>query len=201
MIKIIDNLLPVGYIDAIEKLCYSEDMAWSYSSNSVYHLADNNLWDKQFSHVLFVNNKSASKHYNFFMPVMFALEHALGFKIKQLMRLKINLLTTVPDANTIFVPHIDAGDIEPYYSAVFYINNSDGDTIIYENAIHDRSVLGDINHYQEYLENKKKSEKFVVKQRVEYKKNRVVVFDGGYLHEAKWPERHKERIILNMVFR
>lgn len=202
MIKIIDDLLPESYINAIEKLCYSRDMEWVYVNETVYGSADtkSDLWEKQFVHTIFHDGVPKSKHYNFFMPVMFLLEEKLQYKIKSLLRLKINLLTTIPTDNSLFLPHIDLGDVEPYLSAVFYLNDSDGDTIIYENKIDDRSIL-QREDYQTYLERRKRTEKFVVKERVKFKKNRVVIFDGGYMHEAKWPTEHKDRFVLNMVFR
>lgn len=202
MIKIIDNFLPQRYIDEIERICYSQDMTWTYCSDTIYTTPDkNNIWDKQLSHVLFLDGKSTSEHYKFFMPILFLLEKELGFQIKQLLRLKINLTTTIPDSNLLFLPHIDSGDIEPYLAAILYINDSDGDTVIYENSISDRSILGDDRQYQEYLENRKKTEKFVVKERIEFKRNRIAIFDGSHLHEAKWPTKHKDRIVLNIVFR
>lgn len=201
MIKVVDDFLPQGYIDAIETLCYSKEMSWSYVNETVYGNPDNtNVWEKQFSHSLFFEGKIASEHYKFFMPVMFLLEKEINYKVKSLLRLKLNLLTTVPDSNSIFVPHIDSGDIEPYLSAVLHINNSDGDTIIYENAIEDRSILNREDYFT-YLENRKRNEKFVIKEQVEFRKNRIIIFDGSYLHEAKWPERHKDRLVLNIVFR
>jgi len=201
MIKIIDNFLPSSYINAIENLCYSEEMTWSYINNTVYgNSSSDNIWEKQFTHSLFYNGKPSSDHYKFFMPVMFLLEKEINYSIKSLLRLKINLLTTVPDSDLLFVPHIDAGDIEPYLSAILYLNDSDGDTIIYENNIKDRSIL-EREDYHTYLEKRKKTEDFVIKERIEFKKNRIVVFDGSYLHEAKWPENHKDRLVLNIVFR
>lgn len=202
MIKIIDNLLPESYINEIERICYSQKMAWTYCNETIYTSPDkNDLWNKQLAHVLFLDGESKSEHYKFFAPLLFILEEKMDYKIKELMRLKINLVTTIPDSNLLFLPHIDFGDEKPYLSAVFYINHSDGDTIVYENSIPDRSILGDNDHYQEYLENKKRTEEFVIKQRIEYKRNRIAIFDGSYLHEAKWPMYHKDRIVLNIVFR
>lgn len=202
MIKVIDDLLPASYIDAIEKLCYSRDMQWTYVNETVYGVdpAGSDIWEKQFVHTLFHDGSSTSKHYNFFMPVMFILEEKIQYKIKSLLRVKINLLTTIPENNTLFLPHIDIGDPDPYLSAVLHLNDSDGDTVVYENKIEDRSVLLH-QDYQSYLENRKRTEKFVVKERIEFKKNRVVVFDGGHMHEAKWPTQHKDRFVLNMVFK
>jgi hypothetical protein len=200
MIKIIDNFLPDSYIDAIESLCCNTEMNWNYYPDTVYNSPVENIWNKQFTHTLFVNGNPVSTHATFFMPVMFLLEKEINYKIKNLMRLKINLTTTVPDSKLNFAPHIDAGIAESYLSAVLYINNSDGDTIIYENSISDRSTIGTDEQYKDYLENRKNTEKFVIKQRVEYKRNRLVIFDGSYLHEGEMPTSHKERIVLNAVF-
>ena len=203
MIKIIDDFLPINYINAIEELCYRRDFPWIYCNETVYEtrLLNENLWEKQFVHQLFNDGIPTSEHYKFFMPIMFLLEQQLNCNIKQLMRLKINLLTTIPEDHVLFLPHIDSGDKEEYLSAILYINDSDGDTIIYENNVLDRSFVEKENGYQNYLEQRMANDVWKIKKQVEYKKNRLVVFDGSHFHEARWPTKHKDRIVLNIVFK
>jgi len=69
--------------------------------------------------------------------------------------------------------HVDSQ--EPHTVCIYYVNNSDGDTII----------LGDNGNLE----------------RVAPKANRLIVFNGRYLHTGHSPSRHKNRILINANFR
>jgi len=64
----------------------------------------------------------------------------------------------------------------PNVATVYYVNDTDGDTIIYG---------------QDRLE---------IKERVSPKANRLVIFDGDILHTGCSPIKHKTRILLNSNF-
>ena len=72
-------------------------------------------------------------------------------------------------------PHIDI-DRRKHLVALYYVCDSDGDTIIY----HERS----------------KAETFTIKQRVTPKQGRMVIFDGGLYHTAEQP-LHSTRCVVN----
>ena len=64
-------------------------------------------------------------------------------------------------------PHADFP--YPNTAAVFYVNESDGDTILYGDEV----------------------------SRVSPKGNRLVLFDGSILHTGCSPTKHKNRILIN----
>ena len=66
--------------------------------------------------------------------------------------------------------------IDNHYVVLYYVLDSDGDTIIY-------------NEQEE-------SETYTIKERVTPKQGRVVIFDGRFYHTAEQP-RHNTRCILN----
>ena len=65
----------------------------------------------------------------------------------------------------------------PNTATIYYVNDTDGDTIIYG---------------QDRLE---------IKERVSPKANRLVIFDGDISHTGCSPTQHKTRILLNSNFR
>ena len=79
--------------------------------------------------------------------------------------------------------HIDINDI-PHYSCVFYINESDGNTVIYN----EKSETNDFDP---------KDLNLTVKCEVEPVPNRLVIFDGQYVHSGHSPVNNKRRIIIN----
>lgn len=71
--------------------------------------------------------------------------------------------------------HVDSK--EPHTVCIYYVNDTDGDTII----------LGDKNDHD------------IV--RVKPKKNRLITFDGRHQHTGHSPKEHKNRILINANFK
>ena len=80
---------------------------------------------------------------------------------------------------TVDTPHIDLDDNESFIVALYYVCDSDGDTIIY-------------NERKEQPEGQ-----YTIKQKVTPKKGRIVIFDGCLYHTAEQPVLKNTRCIVN----
>ena len=80
-------------------------------------------------------------------------------------------------------PHID-NKFWNSYSMIYYVNDSDGDTIIFNETSDE--------------EKKKKPEKLTINERIPPKKNRAVLFRGNYFHTSTNPIDNEKRIVLNV---
>jgi hypothetical protein len=69
----------------------------------------------------------------------------------------------------------------PNTASIFYVNESDGDTIFYNVKPTDVANYKDLKEYD----------------RVSPKANRLVLFDGDLLHTGCSPTKHKNRILIN----
>ena len=69
----------------------------------------------------------------------------------------------------------------PNKASVLYVNESDGDTILYNVKRTDVATYKDLKEYD----------------RVSPKTNRLVIFDGDLLHTGCSPTKHKNRILIN----
>ena len=72
-------------------------------------------------------------------------------------------------------PHIDILDRNNFFVVLYYVCDSDGDTIIYNET--------------------KESDQYTIKQRVTPKKGRVVIFDGILMHTAEQPLNNTRCIV------
>jgi hypothetical protein len=72
-------------------------------------------------------------------------------------------------------PHIDINDRDDFFVVLYYVCDSDGDTIIYNET--------------------KESDQYTIKQRVTPKKGRVVIFDGKLMHTAEQPLNNTRCIV------
>lgn len=87
------------------------------------------------------------------------------------------------------LPHIDSW--YPHWVAIYYVNDSDGDTYIF-NEIND--------NYDSGIEDVKLIEKnkFTIKKRITPKKGKVLLFEGKYYHTSSWPKKNKYRTVINI---
>lgn len=94
----------------------------------------------------------------------------------RIFRAKANLQTQFTGNNkyTHNTPHVDMIDM-PHYVLIYYVNNSDGDTILFEN---DESIIA----------------------KVSPKKGRYLLFNGSTLHAGSNPVNSDYRIIINYNF-
>ena len=103
------------------------------------------------------------------------------------MRRKLSLKHN-QDVSTSYYPifpkikKFDYDNEEEHLAAVYYVNDSDGDTIIYN----------EIKTYQ--------NNKLSTRVRVSPKKGRMVLFNGMHLHTSEYPYTNDMRAIINFNF-
>ena len=191
MIKVIDNFLTKSYHQELLELMNSWDFPWYFNSNISYESGkapgntQQRLYETGFSHV-FWDYRTGGLRESQFAWLWKAGLHQIKDAVNQ------ETIVRSRGDMTMFVhkpfehdPHIDF----PFtnISTILYINDSSGDTIFYKQKV---------NEYKEIANVKKLDEK----ERVTPKANRLVVFEGDYVHTGSSPHEHKNRIIINSNF-
>lgn len=110
--------------------------------------------------------------------IFLKIQHEFDFNPYDLIRARFDMTVCAP-AGTMHTPHKDFDNI-PHLSGIIYLNESDGDTVIFN-----ETEYGD-----EYTE----------KIRISPKKNRLILFDGKYVHTGHSPSYHNNRILLNFNY-
>ena len=194
-IVVIDNIVSTEKADAWEKHVTNNNFAWYLlrdidpskilDKNNHRTAYDNNTINTaQFTHDLYNENDDGSYQYQYAKELID--ECCKKFEIvPYYFRLKFNLLTnnylmTKDKYNT---PHIDNKYVNSY-SMIYYVNDSDGDTIIFNETCNDETM--------------NRPDKLTIKQRIEPKKNRAVLFRGNYFHTSSNPMNNETRIVLNV---
>jgi hypothetical protein len=101
-----------------------------------------------------------------------------NFKVLDFFRTRVNL-TPLSKDNRPLTPHVDLRNKYKHYILLIFLNDSDGDTIMY-----DLKVDGNI-HKQEELK---------IMKRLSPKAGRAVLFDGDYFHAWEHPKDHDYRL-------
>lgn len=193
MVQIIDKLLPQGYVDQIEQDLNRMQFDWHYISDVTNRDYGNN---SGFVHVAHDLGKEPSPWYPFIKPIIYSIEEATGHKISTLLRIRVGLLmkTAEPeyDYNT---PHVDF--LMPHYTACYYVNDTDGDTVIFDQHLQDMQT-NEITE-QVVLDYVDKTD-FTINARCSPKRGQVCVFDGLNFHASSKPKYNEKRMVITINY-
>jgi len=172
-IIIMDDVFPKWFQDHLEKLC--KEMEWTY----VDILGMNDSGPENYlsrltidlNYNIFNDYKNITEIVNDALTIDVIPKMVPTCQIKCLVRMRFNGILQGFDLN----PHID-NDNSNIWVFVYYINESDGDTIFYD---HDHST--EI-------------------ARCEFKKGRAVIFPADIYHKAEAPKNSKLRLTLGVTY-
>ena len=182
MIRVIDNFVNAAYYEEIEKGIL-ENFEWSW--NSGISLINSNKFG--FAHGLFDAGKSYSRFYEFLLPIFIQAKAETAAKV--LLRARGDM-TIISGEQITYEPHIDMPEQKEHINMIFYVGNSDGDTIIYKEKFFSQTPYVDPELPKTLTE----------EQRISPKANRLIIFNGEHWHTGQSPKEHSRRVILNLNF-
>ncbi|MBI1395898.1 MAG: hypothetical protein GC151_07945 [Betaproteobacteria bacterium] len=185
-ILVIDHAVPTNVQDNIRNIALGDKINWYRQTRATYAdgqapafpVTPNAVDAQQFTHSVFDMSQGASPAFASLLPVVTAIPHTL----KQLIRIKMNLsvYTQLDDPNAHGMPHVDFSERkEPLLTAIYYVNDATGDTIIFDQKMGDKGPL-------------------TIRQRISPRKGRLVVFNGDLLHAGNTPRTNAPRVNVNI---
>lgn len=188
-ILVFDDAFDKKIVDSLEKLLLGNEFPWFFNLQSVYgefpydpsihpKIPNNCKESYQFTHSFFDSNQGASVMFEKIQQLLIKFP----VKVDSVFRIKANLKTYVKEMEDSFcLPHVDFSDVKNLITAIYYVNDATGDTIIYNEKI---GNIGDLT----------------AKQTISPKKGRLIVFDGAYYHAGNSPKDDNPRVIINFNF-
>ncbi len=192
--KIIDDVISLSIQDELEKNILNPNFPWGHmfssdlgnEANDDYiflkrkEFQNNEIIDPgQFYHNILINQQPGH-FFSWFTPIL----EAIKFEGMHILRMKMNF--NYPyfgnKESTHGIPHVDLPNEKDYITAIYYVTDADGDTILFNEK----------NGYQGPL---------TIKERVSPKKGRIVLFDGDTLHAACPSISNRPRIVVNINIR
>lgn len=202
-ITVIDNLIPEDFQQEIEESLFSKDFSWRYQKKiwgrdeneitpfwRLSAIENPNVIDGNgFAHLFCEDGNVMSDYLPLAANVLYFLEKKLEIKIAEVMRIRARLTTQCPNCNfnTYSAPHFDYWDVSDYYTLVYYVNDSDGDTFLFEETM-------------DVLQEKKIINPKIIK-RISPKKGSGVFFGGNTYHAGNYPINFPVRAIINYDFK
>jgi hypothetical protein len=191
-IKIIDKIIPTGYSDAIEEDLLRRDFPWYYINDVTMPGYGSNAG---LAHVAYDHGYPPSEWYPFIKPLVYSITEVLGQPLKELFRIRVGFLSKFNDPGYNYnTPHVDF--LWPHYTACYYVNNSDGDTILFDQQLEEVGMSINESTINEYTDRTT----FTEVARATPKKGRVCIFNGQRFHASTKPKDHDRRLVITVNF-
>jgi hypothetical protein len=195
--KVYNDLISKNYQDELEDLIGS--MPWYFRpkianfSNSVDgndNFKDPNVTDAPaFTHTFISKGIVHSEFFSNFAPILSAFEERENVRIDKIIRVRGRLTTPIPGhtLEKYNPPHVDLMSETPFKTLVYYVYDSDGDTIFFDKFY---------EHGQRRVKNIDLRNVFQHTP----KKGHAVYFDGWQYHAGNTPVNYNSRCIINFDF-
>ena len=167
------NVLGPNFLKLTQQQLAGPSVNWYYMDTTALPTEQGDYMGS-LSHLIFKDDSGpVSSLFDTAFAVLCAALDAEGQQLSQLYRIRLGMITRTPYRVT-HDPHIDDG--RPHRTGLFYVIDSDGDTLIYN----ERS----------------ESAKYTVQESVAPVVNSWHTFDGAHFHSSQSPIKHDKRIVL-----
>jgi hypothetical protein len=154
----------------------SADAGYSGFSNTVFHVDDPGVAPSPMTALL--------------LPLLFTFCDKAQRPYNRLLRIRLGLYPRTMVEADYHHPHVDF--YQPHHNALYYVNDADGDSIIFNETFEDVS--------QALLPAYTAERKFTVAKRIAPKKGKMIGFDGARYHASMHPMQASHRIVIAFSF-
>jgi hypothetical protein len=183
--EIYDNIVPEFYQEILKKEIFSPNFPWYYNPTNVpaneNAVAEPGIdYPDQFTHPVIWENMSPDREaFNIINPILLFFQKETGTTINNIARIKLNLLNQHPYPPT-NPAHTDNTNTD-VKTLLYYVNDSDGDTVLYNQVWGDDLPLTEC-------------------KRITPKQGRLILFNATRWHASTNPVNTKARSIININF-
>lgn len=188
---IIDDIIPQSLFNKIENVLTDFNLQSWYMVPTT--ATDKNIKEKtnnlnySFAQWLFNDNRPQSQFHEVAHDGILTALDKFGIEYSEYYRTRLNLFMPQTE-NIIHGVHIDR--VHPHHSMIIYMNDSDGDTYLYEE--HEQWMKHELNVPEH--------KNLTVAARIKPKRNRAVLFCGNRYHSSSAPIESDYRMTLNTNF-
>jgi hypothetical protein len=189
----LENAIPKPYQDQVEEELGSNRMLWTLAEEVARSASGFATGYPGFGHLAYLADPEepiVSPMSSLLLPILFVFCEKANIPYNALIRIRVGLFTrTITDAKH-HNPHVDYG--EPHRTAVYYVNDCDGDTFIFDETFDDVSVE-DSGRYAN-------ANRFTLNRSIPPKKGKMICFDGRHYHASSYPAKATKRIAITYNF-
>jgi hypothetical protein len=176
--RVVDQAAP-GFAE-LQSRILEPGFPWHYARATREDDGEENPWLRGWVHMVYDHGKWYSHDGEFILKQIVAMMGAVAEPIVNIYRIRI-VLNTITDRPYLSGAHVDF--VWPHKTALLYINDADGDTVIYEELCESG-----------------RPQTFTVAEQIAPAANRLVLFDGQRFHTGTTPTRTARRVVLNVNY-
>jgi hypothetical protein len=189
--QIYDNVLTSQTFQRIRDVVFSENFPWFYINTAYKQESEASLFGYSYFHNAMMNGKPNSPIGEMFELAVTSMLDAANENIDYIHRIRVGMIT-VTNHEVIHPAHVDFDF--PHKTGLFYLNNCDGDTLMYNERYDPSLKSSSFEQYQNLKNN------FTIEDRVTPRANRLVCFDGFQYHSSSTPKTVDRRIVINFNY-
>ena len=204
---IIDDVVTEEVQDRLYSVMTGQKMPWKFirttSVGAPEWYLDNDPKCKdmgQFTTQIYddMNQDVGHPYPDFFLTPIMEAEQLLDITVQSIYRVKGNMLwKTTFKKDCYNIPHVDWPKVSDdenydYLSAIYYLSDGDGDTILFKQNFDKLSSPTSIDDIEKNLE---------IEERIEPKKGRLLVFNSNRWHSSCNPKKSSYRWVINYIFK
>jgi hypothetical protein len=188
------NAIPKAYQDQVESELASSRMLWNFHEEVAHSGSAFKITYPGFSHIAYLARDEGgpliSPMSSLLLPILFVFCEKAKIQYNALLRIRVGLFTRMPSDAKHHNPHVDF--VQPHLTAVYYVNDSDGDTYIFDQTVDQVSIEKSASYANE--------DKFTVLGCVPPKRGKMTCFDGRHYHASSSPTKSNKRIAITYNF-
>lgn len=193
-IKIFDNILDQTSFTELYDYVNSNEFPWFYTSTAWNNTDSENLFDYSWSHSIMNNSilYDTPIAKAIFPKILSCLINS-KVNFNEILRIRLGLFTPQKEHH-VNLPHVDS--YMNHNVGLLYLTDCDAATILYKEKYDSAcEQYGPLDYYNVVL-----NKQVTVDNKIESRKNRLLMFDGMQYHSSSIPTNIKKRISINFNF-
>lgn len=195
-IKVLESFIPKSYQNELETAINSTIFKWNFHDKIAIEYGEvdynnpNIINPIGLSHTFIEEGQPVSDYWNLVKPILLFLEYHENFEIQRVLRVRARrtLQDTRVNQSMYNPPHVDLPHAAPYKTLIYYVHDSDGDTVFFDEVYtpnpNGAPLRGDVKECFRYNPIK----------------GNGILFNGHRYHSGNNPINNLYRTIINFDF-
>jgi hypothetical protein len=187
-IEVVDDFLSPRYFTRIKNVIMSDNQPWHFNGNISTKNQTKDVRSYGFhNHIVKERNMLVEEATSYLLSGL--IHQAQDYCDRDnILRCRLDMVTRSSTEKYQHEPHVDFTPYKPnLISTIFYIMDSDAKTVIFNEK--QRALDGNKTDWSDL--------ELTVKKKILPKENRIVFFNGHYIHTGYSPVNYERRIVIN----
>lgn len=192
-IKVCENIVPEQVFKKLQSAIFDDvNMPWYYTYTAYNEAMEHSHLAYSFFHNVIFDGQPSSSLAGLVETIFLHAMDKTNQKVDKIIRARIGLIMAT-EKPFIHDPHVDLQI--PHKTALLYLNDSDGDTLIYNETFDLNANVSSYDYYKTTL-----NKNVTVAETSSPKANKMIWFNGNVYHSSTTPTITPRRLAINFNY-